>query len=139
MESKGKDATELQDKKFLCKLAFLCDILSYLDVLNLQLQGQDRVITDMWAAVRAFKTKLCLWETQMLQENMGHFQCCQNIKEQISTIVFPSAQFAKKLSALSASLPADLPTLNPRNVGLNCSVICLQLTWRAHQPTSKWS
>ena len=37
----------------------------------------------------------------MLQENLGRFQCCQNIKEQIST-VFPSARFAEKLSALSA-------------------------------------
>ena len=59
MERKGK-TTELQDKKFLCELAFLCDILSHLDVLNLQLQGRSRVITDMYSAVRAFKTKLCL-------------------------------------------------------------------------------
>ena len=35
----------------------------------------------------------------MLQGNLGHFPCCQNIKEQISTDVFPSAQFAEKLSA----------------------------------------
>ena len=40
MESKGKDATELRDKKFLCELVFLCDILSHLDVLNRQLQGR---------------------------------------------------------------------------------------------------
>ena len=71
-------------------------------MLNLQLQGRGRVITDMYAAVRAFKTKLCLWETQMLQGNWGHFPCGQNIKEQISTDVFPSTQFVEKLSALSA-------------------------------------
>ena len=35
MESKGKDAVELRDKKFLCELVFLCDIQSHLDVLNL--------------------------------------------------------------------------------------------------------
>ena len=69
MESKGKDATELWDKKFLCELLFLCDILSHLDVLNQQLQGRDRVIRDMYPAVRTFKTKLWLWETQMLQGN----------------------------------------------------------------------
>ena len=70
-------------------------------MLNLQLQGQGRVITDMYAAVRTFKTKLWLWEIQMLQGNLGHFPCHQNIKEQISTNVFPSAQFAEKLSALN--------------------------------------
>ena len=35
----------------------------------------------------------------MLQGNLGHFPCCQNIKEQISTDMFPSAQFIEKLSA----------------------------------------
>ena len=35
----------------------------------------------------------------MLKGNLGHFPCCQNIKEQISTDVFPSAQLAEKLSA----------------------------------------
>ena len=102
MESKEKDTTELRDEKFLCELVFLCDILSHLDVLNLQLQGWGRVITDIYAVVRTFRTKLCLWATQMLQGNLGHFPCCQNIKEQISTNVFPSAQFAEKLNALSA-------------------------------------
>ena len=67
MESKGKDATELRDKKFLCEL-----------------QGRGCVITDMYAVVRAFKTKLCLWETQMLQGNLGHFPCCQNITQESS-------------------------------------------------------
>ena len=43
-----KDATELRDKKFLCELVFLCDIQSYLDVLNLQLQGRGHVITDIY-------------------------------------------------------------------------------------------
>lgn len=47
MESKGKDTTELRDKTFQCELAFLCDIVSHLDALNLQLQGRGHVITDM--------------------------------------------------------------------------------------------
>lgn len=71
MESKG--TTELRNKTFLCEVAFLCDITSHLNALNLQLQGRGRVITDMYATVRAFKTKLRLWETQMLQENLSHF------------------------------------------------------------------
>ncbi|XP_069764237.1 general transcription factor II-I repeat domain-containing protein 2A-like [Narcine bancroftii] len=102
MESKGKDTTELRDKKFQCELAFLCDIVSHLDALNLQLQGRGPVITDMYSAVRAFRTKLCLWETQMLQGNMAHSLCCQMMKEQISPAVLPSAEFAEKLNVLRA-------------------------------------
>ena len=60
------------------------------------------IITDMYAAVRPFKTKMCLWENQMLQGNLGHFLCCQSMKTQISTTVFPCAQFAEKLIVLGA-------------------------------------
>uniref|UniRef100_A0AAZ3S7J0 SPIN-DOC-like zinc-finger domain-containing protein n=1 Tax=Oncorhynchus tshawytscha TaxID=74940 RepID=A0AAZ3S7J0_ONCTS len=102
LETKGKDTAEPREQKFLCELAFLCDISSHLDALNLQLQGRGRIITDMYAAVRAFKTKLCLWENQMLQGNPCHFPCCQSIKAQISTAVFPCAQFAEKHSVLAA-------------------------------------
>uniref|UniRef100_A0A8D0KLQ8 HAT C-terminal dimerisation domain-containing protein n=1 Tax=Salvator merianae TaxID=96440 RepID=A0A8D0KLQ8_SALMN len=109
LESKGKDTAELQDKEFLSELAFLCDITSHLDVLNLQLQGRGCVITDMYTAVRAFKTKLCLWETQMLQGNLGHFPRCQTIKTQTSTVMFPNAQF-ELLSKLFAVDVESAPT-----------------------------
>ncbi|CAI5691491.1 unnamed protein product [Oreochromis niloticus] len=101
LESKGQDTAELREQEFLCELAFMCDITSHLDALNLQLQGRGRIITDMYAAVRAFKTKLCLWQNQMLQGNLGHFPCCQAMNMQISTAVFPCAQFAEKLCVLS--------------------------------------
>lgn len=99
LESKGKDTAELREEKFLCELAFLCDISSHLDALNLQLQGRGRIIT-VYSSVRAFKTKMCLWENQMLQAHFGHFPCCQTIKTQISTAV--CAHFAEKLRALGA-------------------------------------
>ena len=102
MESKGKATTEMRDKSFLCELAFLSDIVSHLDVLSLQLQGQGHFITDMYATVRAFKTKFCLWKTQMLQGNLDHFPCCKTMAEWISPAVLPSAQFAEKVNALSA-------------------------------------
>ncbi|KAM3850917.1 general transcription factor II-I repeat domain-containing protein 2A-like [Vipera latastei] len=100
IESKGKDCTELKDEKWLCELAFLCDITNYLSALNLQLQGRDRVITDMYDAVKAFQVKLRLWETHMQQGNLSHFPSCQTIKNQVSTTAFSNAEFANKLSTL---------------------------------------
>lgn len=130
MENKGKDTTGLRDKKFLCELAFLSDIVSHLDVLHLPLQGQDQIITDMYAAVRAFKNKLCLWKTQMPQ---GNFSMLPNRGKQISPAVLPRAQFAEKKSTCSApSFPGDLPILRLRKGDLNCSVTCLRSTWKAH-------
>ncbi|KAK2814323.1 hypothetical protein Q5P01_000615 [Channa striata] len=80
---------EIWIKKFQCELAFLCDIMNHLDTLNLKLQGRAHVITDMYNAVKAFRTKLCLWESQMQQGNLAHFF----MKEQTTTAVMPFAQF----------------------------------------------
>ncbi|XP_060786987.1 general transcription factor II-I repeat domain-containing protein 2-like [Neoarius graeffei] len=99
MECKGKDSTGLQNEKWLCELAFLCDITKHLNALNLQLQGRDRVITDMYDAVKAFQVKLHLWEMQMQKGNLCHFRCCQKITDQVSTAMFP-AFFADKLNTL---------------------------------------
>ena len=80
MESKGKDTSELRNKTFLCDVAFLCDITSHLNALNLQLQGRGRIITDVDATVRACKTMLRLWETQILPalpNNEREGRCCR--------------------------------------------------------------
>ena len=71
MDSKGKDTTVLRDEKWKCELAFLADVTAHLNVLNLHLQGRDRIITDMYDAVKAFKVKLLLWETQMHLSNFA--------------------------------------------------------------------
>ncbi|KAL0163337.1 hypothetical protein M9458_042733, partial [Cirrhinus mrigala] len=102
MESKGKDSTVIRDEKWLHELAFLCDITKHLTALNLQLQGRNRVITDMYDAVKAFQAKLRLWEIQMQQGNLCHFPCCQTITSQASNAAFPNAHFADKLSTLRA-------------------------------------
>lgn len=138
MESKGKDTTELQNKK--CEMAFLCDITSHLNALSLQLRGRGRVIADMYATVRAFKTKLRLWETQMLQENLSHFPHCETVKVQVAAAVFPTTRFAEKLGILGADFIRRFADFEAqKKAGLNCSVIHFQLTWKAHHQTSKWS
>lgn len=83
-------------------MAFLCDIMCHLNAMNLQLQGRGCVISAMYSTVKAFKTKLTLWEAQMRKENLSHFPSCQTMKEKLSTSVFPSAQFADKINVLAA-------------------------------------
>jgi hypothetical protein len=102
MDSKGKDSTVFRDKKWKCELAFLSDITTHLNDLNLQLQGRDHLITDMHDAVKAFQVKLRLWETQMHHSNLSHFSCCQAMLNQVNAMVFPNAHFAEKLSLLRA-------------------------------------
>lgn len=100
MDSKGKDPTVLRDEKWKCELVFLADTTAHLNTLNLQLQGRDCMITDMYDAVKAFQVKLLLWKTQMRQCNLPHFSCCQVMVNQVGATMFPITNFADKLSAL---------------------------------------
>ncbi len=49
------------DKK-MARVLFLCDIMSHLNQLNLQLQGRNHTVADMYEAIEAFQAKLKLLE-----------------------------------------------------------------------------
>ena len=100
MESIGKDWTVLQDEEWKCELVFLADVTTHLKVLNLQLQGRNQMITDMYDAVKAFQMNMFLQETQKHHCNLPHFPCCQVVSNQVDATMFPNVQFADKLNAL---------------------------------------
>jgi len=50
-----------QDKKWVARLAYLSDIFSYINELNLKLQGPDSTIFNAWNKIESFKKKLKLW------------------------------------------------------------------------------
>ena len=54
------------DKHWIADLAFLVDITELLNILNLQLQGRDQIITQLYDHVRAFKQKLQLLSRHLL-------------------------------------------------------------------------
>jgi len=64
----------LQDKKWLARLAYLSDILSYINELNLKLQGPDKTIFNGWNKIETFKKKLRLWLNMTAEGNNKMFQ-----------------------------------------------------------------
>lgn len=56
INEKGKVITELGSEKRLWDLALLCDTRHHYYNLNTKLQGQERLISDMFQAVRTFET-----------------------------------------------------------------------------------
>lgn len=58
LDSKGKQQPELKGPQWIVKLALLPDITGHLNSLNLQLQGRDKLPSDMMRAVRAFQSKI---------------------------------------------------------------------------------
>jgi hypothetical protein len=61
MNEKGKVVAECTDEKWLWDLAFLCDVSHRVNDLNTKFQGQHKLISDIFGAVRAFEMKLKLF------------------------------------------------------------------------------
>jgi hypothetical protein len=71
LNEKGKVVIELCDEKWLWNFALLCDISHYLNDLNTKLKDQQKLISDMSRAARAFEMKP-FWK-QLENVNLCHF------------------------------------------------------------------
>ncbi|GFU02072.1 hypothetical protein TNCV_837191 [Trichonephila clavipes] len=68
---KGEHIIELEDEKWLMKLACLCDITAKLNDLNLNVQGKNKCLTDMMSAIKTFKETIKRYASQLRNfENM---------------------------------------------------------------------
>ena len=61
IDNKGDLSHYFQDKKWVARLAYLSEICSYINELNLKLQGPNTIIFDAWNKIESFKKKLKLW------------------------------------------------------------------------------
>ena len=86
LEQKNIHAAEFRDQKWVFSLSFLVYVTSHLNKLNLQLQGKQQLIHKMWSYIRAFTTKLRLWEGQLKSGNYAHFPKLQENKPTNSTL-----------------------------------------------------
>jgi hypothetical protein len=92
------------DEKGLCDLALLYDISHHVNNLNTKLQGQYKVIFDMFGAVRAFEMKLKLFRKQLKNVNMCHFDFCDLLhKDGSASVPFPSVRAVEMIDSLAES------------------------------------
>jgi len=63
-----------QDKKWVARLAYLSDIFSYINELDLKLQGPDTTIFNAWNKIESFKKKPKLWLNMIAERNNEMFQ-----------------------------------------------------------------
>ncbi|XP_076147302.1 general transcription factor II-I repeat domain-containing protein 2-like [Alosa pseudoharengus] len=78
---KSTEFPELSDKNWLCDFAFAVDIFSYLNELNVKLQGKDQFVHDMYKHVQAFKSKLTLFSRQIANNSFVHFSTLATQKD----------------------------------------------------------
>jgi hypothetical protein len=70
-EIKSEFVKYLKYERWVCILAYLCDIFDKINNLNLQLQGFNTNILILHAKVQAFKKKLAFWKNSALSGNFG--------------------------------------------------------------------
>lgn len=75
MEMKGKPelVLHLKNDAWLSDLAFLVDVIGYLNELNRNIQKQGQFVHELFAHIKSFQAKLRLWETQLRSGNTYHF------------------------------------------------------------------
>lgn len=74
------------DFEWLCKLAYLADIFSYLNGLNLSLQGKAVTIFHVHGKIEATIRKLELWDRRVVQNNYESFDSlCEFLNKEVSS------------------------------------------------------
>ena len=123
LQERGDSHEELDDPQWLADLAFLTDITSKLNELNLELQGQMKTLSQMISSVNAFINKLKLWMSQISKGLLQHFPSLQKrlnteklkcsvhtYTDQINLIL---DEFKKRFADFSNVLPAATFIANP--------------------------
>ncbi|KAF7243378.1 General transcription factor II-I repeat domain-containing protein 2 [Varanus komodoensis] len=81
LTKKGQLMPELSDPVWLADFGFLVDITQHLNMLNMSLQGQNAVVSQLYSRIKAFGTKLLLFQRHLSQTQASttHFPLLQEI------------------------------------------------------------
>lgn len=105
LAEKGQPMQELSDPVWLADLGFLVDITKHLNALNTSLQGPDAVISQLYSHIKAFGTKLKLFERHLSQSqpNTAHFSALQEIMTRFpqSNVSAQMRRYASDISSLA--------------------------------------
>jgi len=105
MTDKSKPIPELSDPAWLWDLAFLTDLTEHLNYLNLNLQGNGKLVHELFFDIKAFQRKLDLFRQQFQQNIFPHFPCCDSLRKQISTtFTFPVQKCIANITLLQNEL-----------------------------------
>lgn len=91
--------TQLQDRDFICSLAFLTDMTAHMNVLNLNLQGKQQNISHLVGHIEAFRKKLLLFSACLRKNDLTHFPSCRELMAEDSMSDFSC--FVGKIESLS--------------------------------------
>lgn len=95
MESKQDNYPEFKDSEWLLDLAFAIDIFTKINELNMELQGQNKDISNLISSVNSFRAKLKLWISHVEKNIWRHFPDISSELQQQKKIVMDASQVEK--------------------------------------------
>lgn len=105
LAKKGQPMPELSDPVWLADFGFLVDITRHLNVLNTNLQGQNAMVSQLYSHIKAFQTKLLLFQRHLsqTQPNTTHFPSLQEIMTSfpVNNISAQMRRYAANISSLA--------------------------------------
>ena len=104
---------KLSDSQWLQKLAYLSDIFSRLNLLNLSLQGRFHTVIDFMDKLRTFNMKLNLWEKKVKDGNLSMFENLDEALNKTKTKIIGNLEVAQHVQAHLASLQKELQSYFP--------------------------
>lgn len=132
MEMKGKQVEFFDNTIWMSDFAFLTDISIHLNELNVKLQGKQIFVHELLQHVRAFETKLRLWEIQLGKRDFSHFNCMSNCsitdtKKYVDMIVTLREEFKNRFNDIKANEISLKIMSMPWGVDVETVPSCLQL------------
>ena len=111
LSEKGQPMEELSDPVWLADLAFLVDITKHLNALNVNLQGRDAVVSQLYAHIKTFGTKLQLFQRHLSQTEpcTAHFPA---LKEVIDS--FPQENIGAQMKSYATAIASLSVEFNKR-------------------------
>ena len=110
----------LSDHDWLLDLAFLVDITQHLNNLCIKLQGREQLLPELFNAVKAFQSKLNLFQLQLSAGNMMQFKCMSSFVAKTKLDFVPDfAKYAKIFEDLNDSFQKRFHDLNGREKHLS--------------------
>ncbi|XP_067134623.1 zinc finger MYM-type protein 6-like [Centruroides vittatus] len=107
----------LSNSEWLAKLAYLADIFSLLNELNISLQGQLKDVFTLRSKMDAFQKKILLWQTRLVEDDLQIFSNFDeylkenDVNQQVVTLV------KKHLESLTESFARCYPKNEDRRHG----------------------
>lgn len=99
---KGKQVDELLDPNWVLELAFFADISSYMNKLNLELQGKGKLVDHSYSAIIAFQEKLELLYENVSECDLQFLPTSKLAFESEPDLNWPSEKFTDCISLLAS-------------------------------------